>query len=85
MRKMNYKELSNGIVHADEPGSRDYTLCGVTTENMLRDGEEYDASRESETEPFFRETRERITCPDCVAIILHCVRLGKRAVARVKT
>jgi hypothetical protein len=77
-----YKELRNGFVHADGAGGNDYTLCGVTTENTLRGGEVYEPDIESETEPYMRETSERITCPTCAMIILHCIRLGRRAIAK---
>ncbi len=81
---MNYEELRNGLVHADSGAGIDYTLCGVTTENTIGHWEPYDQVRESETEPYMRETTKKITCPMCAHIILHCVRLGRRSIRKAK-
>lgn len=77
-----YRELRNGLVHADGALDNDYTLCGVTTENALRVGEVYDPDIESEAEPYMLATSEKITCPTCAIIIRHCIRLGMRAIAK---
>lgn len=81
---MNYEELRNGLVHADSGTGNDCTLCGVTTENTIGHWESYDKTRESETEPYMRETTKKITCTQCAQIILRCVRLGRRSIGKVQ-
>lgn len=79
---MNYVELSNGIVHA-EGAIDDHTLCGLTTENLLKSADEFtDEMRANEIEylPYMAPTAEKITCDHCALIIRHCCKLGTKAI-----
>ena len=80
---MNLLELCRGIVHADGADGNDYTLCGVTAENVLQSSEEYTAevfAAETETEPCMVYTDKKIDCPECACIIRYCCKLGIRAI-----
>ena len=78
---MNLLELKTGVVHADCPGGNDYTLCGITAENIISSRKDYDPYHETETEPAMLKTSRKITCPDCAGIIRYCVALGTKAIA----
>ena len=61
---MNLLELRNGIVHAEGAGGMDYTLCGVTAENILEDIRKYPDKLhvpETETEPYMAYTDEKVS------------------------
>lgn len=81
---MNLLEIRNGIVHADTADGIDYTLCGVTAENIIHSRKEYHPEDETESEPYMLQTNRKITCPKCAEIILHCVALGTKAIGRIK-
>lgn len=81
---MNLLEIRNGIVHADAAGGIDYTLCGVTAENIIDSRKEYHPEDETESEPCMMWTDRKITCPKCAAIICHCIALGTKAIGRIK-
>jgi len=82
---MNFLEIRQGIVHADEAMGNDYTLCGVTTERTLRGMDEYDPEDETETEPMMLKTIKKVTCPKCAMIIRHCCKLGVQSIGKIKT
>ena len=79
---MNLEELRNGLVHADSGDGIDYTLCGITAENIVR-RRDYGAERETEAEPCMAWTRSKITCPRCAAIIRYSVGLGLKSIGEV--
>ena len=82
---MNLEELRNGVVHADGPMSNDYTLCGITTENMLESRDEYTEEefvKETETEPYIVRTKAKVDCETCAAIIRYCCKLGTRVIKK---
>ena len=68
----NLLEVRENIVHADSADGMDYTLCGVTAENIINSMREYDAADESECEPAMLKTNKKINCPKCAAIIRYC-------------
>ena len=80
----NLFEFQTGRVHADGYDGIDYTLCGVTAENIIHSRAEYCPEDETETEPYMMPTERKITCPKCAAIIRYCVKLGTRAIGRVE-
>ena len=82
---MNFLEIREDIVHADEAMGNDYTLCGVTTEGALQSMDEYDPEDETETEPQMLKTTKKVTCPKCAMIIRYCCKLGVRSIGKVKT
>lgn len=82
---MNLEEIRNGIVHADGAMGNDYTLCGITTENMLKSRDEYTEEKfvkETETEPCIVRTKAKVDCETCAAIIRHCCELGTRVIKK---
>ena len=78
----NYYECARDIVHAPCAGGDDHTLCGVTADTILEDVSDFDPNRECDWVIQMVETEKRITCPVCAAIIRHCIKLGKKAIAR---
>ena len=82
---MNLVEIGRGIVHADGCNGLDYTLCGVSAENMLNTPGEYgyeECLNETETEPYMMRTNAKISCEQCAAIIRYCCKLGVRALKK---
>lgn len=81
----NLEELRDGIIHADCADGNDYTLCGVSADNIIPK-EDYRLYRNGETEcePYMAKTSRKITCPKCAAIIRHCIKLGLRSIGDVK-
>ena len=81
----NLLECRNGLVHANSAEGLDYTLCGVSASDLLKDGEEYTAEmsiNETETEPYMKYTGHKINCPTCAAIIRFCCKLGLKSLSR---
>ena len=78
----NYYECARDIVHAPCASGQDYTLCGLTAEKIISSKRDFDPDAESDVLPQMVESDKKVTCPDCIAIIRHCLALGKRAIAR---
>lgn len=78
MKVENYKELRTGFIHAPGAGGDDHTLCGVDNTAVGRPIEE-----DSEIVPVMELTKEKITCPTCIQVITHCLKIGKRGIGEV--
>lgn len=81
---MNLLEVSRNIVHADGGDGDDHTLCGVTAENQISDMSEYEGEHDTELCPVMLKTRQKITCPECAAIIRYCCALGTKSLGKVR-
>lgn len=80
---MNLLELNNGIVHADSFDGMDYTLCGITAENLIDSKDEYFPEDENvEIVPVMMKTARKITCSKCARIIRYCVKLGLKSIGK---
>ena len=79
---MNYYECARDIVHAPCAHGNDYSLCGLTVENIIPSKADYDPDMEDDILPQMVETTEKVTCTYCAEIIRHSLILGKKAIAR---
>lgn len=80
--RTNLLEISKGIVHADGCDGNDYTLCGLTAENILSSIKEYDPENESEIVPSLLKSNKKINCASCMAIIRYCHKIPLSALSK---
>jgi len=61
---IHYKNVCNGVVHCGGTGN-DYTVCGLSESDDKSIG------------IVMKETKEKVTCANCIRVIEHCKSVRK--------